>query len=121
MLINATKSRLVIGRFSILPGEKVPTFQLTGDEAAAVDKFKSTGRLVEKPGSSHTMEKPAEESNAPVEEAPVVEKPVAKPAGRSRKQPAYPAENKQAEQDAAESGNADSQPSPEQVSQPEGE
>lgn len=109
MLINATKSRLVIGRFSILPGEKVPAFQLTGEEAAAVDKFKSTGRLVEKAG------------NSTIVEAPVVEKPAPKPAGRSRKQPAESVENMQAEQNTVDSGNKDSLPPTEQVSQIEGE
>lgn len=109
MLINATKSRLVIGRFSILPGEKVPAFQLTGEEAAAVDKFKNSGRLVEKPGN-HT-----------VVEAPVVEKPAPKPAGRSRKQSSESAESKSAEQDTAVGESSNTLSSTEPVSQSEGE
>lgn len=48
MLINVTQSRLVIGRFNILPGEKLPAFELTGAEAEAVEKFKSKGKLVER-------------------------------------------------------------------------
>lgn len=109
MLINATNSRLVIGRFSILPGEKVPTFQLTGEEAAAVDKFKSTGRLVEKPGANSAVEVPVAERTAP------------KPSGRSRKQSAESVENKQTEQNTAESGSSDSLSPTEQASQSEGE
>lgn len=66
MLINATKSRLVIGRFSILPGEKVPAFQLTEEESAAVEKFKNNGRLVEKPGLER--EAASQPEPAPVED-----------------------------------------------------
>lgn len=48
MLLNVTQSRLVIGRFTILPGEKVPDFALTDTEAKAVQNFLNRGFLVEK-------------------------------------------------------------------------
>ncbi len=48
MLLNVTQSRLVIGRFTILPGEKVPAFALTDTEAKAVQDFLNRGFLAEK-------------------------------------------------------------------------
>lgn len=48
MLLNVTQSRLVIGRFTILPGDKVPAFALTDAEAKAVEDFCNRGFLVEK-------------------------------------------------------------------------
>lgn len=48
MLLNVTQSRLVIGRFTILPGDKVPAFALTDVEAKAVEDFCNRGFLVEK-------------------------------------------------------------------------
>lgn len=48
MLINITQSRLVIGRFTILPGDKVPAFALTDAETKAVQDFADRGFLAEK-------------------------------------------------------------------------
>ncbi len=48
MLLNITQSRLVIGRFTILPGEKVPAVALTDTEAKAVQDFLNRGFLAEK-------------------------------------------------------------------------
>lgn len=119
MLINATKSRLVIGRFSVLPGEKVPAFQLTGDEAAAVEKFKNSGRLVEKPGAGEPalpQPEPASACDA-APDAQQAEKTTAKNTSRaSRRQEAKTVSTPESE-DAAGSGEA----STEQVSGPEGE
>lgn len=47
MLINKGAGRLVIGRFSILPGDKLPAVPLTSAEAADVEKMKRKGVLVE--------------------------------------------------------------------------
>lgn len=72
MLINNGSSRLVIGRISILPGEKVPTFPLTGAEAAEVKRLTEKGVLVEKGPVKQPVQKPVEQ--------PKVEKPAEKPA-----------------------------------------
>lgn len=83
MLINTGSTRLVIGRISIMPGEKVPTFPLTGAEAAEVKRLTQKGVLVEK----------AAPRPAPKTVEAKVEKPAEKPAEKhedeekSRKQP----------------------------------
>ena len=59
MLVNATDSRLIIGRFTILPGVKVPAFPLTDAEKAAVDAFVKQGKLREVPGHGQPKASPA--------------------------------------------------------------
>ena len=85
MLVNATNSRLVIGRFSLLPGEKVPTVSLTEAEVASVEKWKKYGYLAEKPSvrKSEVAPAPAPEPEKSVEKkapASEPEKPVEKKA-----------------------------------------
>jgi hypothetical protein len=63
MLVNVTKSRLVIGRFSVIPGEKVPALPMTAAEAADVRRLTEMGFLVEQPNvhkSEAAPQKPAE-------------------------------------------------------------
>jgi len=50
MLVNVTNSRIVVGRISVLPGEKVPSVALTAKEEAGIKKLVSRGYLEEKPG-----------------------------------------------------------------------
>lgn len=80
MLINTGATRLVIGRISIMPGEKVPTFPLTGAEAAEVKRLTQKGVLVEKGAPRQAaVAKPVEAK---------VEKPAEKPeeSDKSKKQ-----------------------------------
>ena len=83
MFVNVTKSRLVIGRFSVLPGEKVPAVTMTAKENAGVQHFLKKGYLVEKPNVHKSEAVPQKEVNEKVakaaEKKPVEAKPADKP------------------------------------------
>lgn len=82
MLINTSNGRLVIGRFSILPGDKLPAVPLTAEEIAGVDALKKKGLLVEK---ITEQPKPA---------APPKPAPIPKPVHKAEKPADKPAEDK---------------------------
>ncbi len=80
MLVNTGSSRLVIGRLSILPGEKVPPVALTSEEQKAVAEFARKGMLKEMGAASQPKPEPAPAPEAPkpepvIEPAPVEEAP----------------------------------------------
>ena len=93
MYINATDSRIVVGRFSLLPGAKFPTVPMTEAEKKSIEAFLKKGLIVEKAGKAaevatkveeavaKTASEVVAEAAAPVEaEAPVAEEPVEAPA-----------------------------------------
>ncbi len=106
MFVNATNSRLVVGRFSLIPGAKFPAVPMTEAEKKSIEAFVKKGLLVEKAGNNESkvveaakavekaVEKVASEVAAPVEEvaapvepeAPAAEEaPAEEPAKRGRK------------------------------------
>lgn len=84
MLINTGKTRVVIGRLSILPGEKVPPVALTAEESEAIAAFAHAGIFKEVGSASKPEPSPVVEA-ATVVEAPVVEEPAVKEGGKGKK------------------------------------
>lgn len=89
MLVNTGKTRVVIGRLSILPGEKVPPVALTAEESEAIAAFAHAGIFKEvgsasKPEPAPVVEAPKPQET-PVVEAPVFEEPAVKEGGKGKK------------------------------------
>lgn len=80
MTVNISKSPIVIGRFRVMPGAKVPAVAVSEDEQEMIDRLVKKGLLKVETAESKPVEKPAVE--APAEEAVEDGK---KPAGKSRK------------------------------------
>lgn len=51
MIVNVSESPVVIGRFRVLPGAKLPGVALTDKEAAGVKHLLSVGKLKEQGGA----------------------------------------------------------------------
>ena len=72
MLVNVTKAPLVVGRFRILPGDKVPALAMTAKEEAGIARMKERGFLQEKTGmhKSEVVPQKAPEVKPAAEEKP---------------------------------------------------
>lgn len=90
MLVNKTNSRIVVGRFTILPGEKVPALPMTDKEARGIEKLKARGFLIEKPNVHKSEAVPQKVVKEKVEAA----KPEQKLVPKSENKPENKTENK---------------------------
>ena len=92
MIVNVSESPVVIGRFRVLPGAKLPGVALTDKEAAGVKHLLSVGKLKEQGGAeapkpvaapkSEPVATPVEEPAPVAEESPTFDEPGK---GRGRK------------------------------------